>query len=270
MAEMILAQSWLVLMFPLCGFVVIGLWLGSAYREAAGRFAVAMAALTLCSSLAVAASYGATVPARPDLYPGLALVAARVGWLNFAPGLTADLGILLDPISVMMLVVISSILFFVTVYSVGYMREDAGFGRFFALLDLFGLAMLGLVLSSNILQMFVFWELVGFASYALIGFWYEKPSAVAASKKAFVVTRFADAFFLLGLIGAGFFAGGFDFALLNRPSRPSFRSTSGCPTPWRAPPRSPPSSTPPPWWWPGSTSPPACSHSLPPPASPCR
>ena len=85
----------------------------------------------------------------------------------------------------------------VNIYSIGYMREDRSAGRFFALLSLFSFSMLGLVVATNLFQMFIFWELVGVSSYLLIGFWYHKPSAVSASKQAFILTRFADSFFLL-------------------------------------------------------------------------
>jgi len=216
--EQILNHSYLALFFPLAGFIIIGLGLGRESRKLASAVAIAMATLALCSSLALAWAYKLTVLEQPGLYPDQTLVATRTSWLNFAPGMSADMGVLLDPISVMMLLVVTSIAFLVTIYSIGYMRHDPGFVRFFALLDLFVFAMLGLVLATNILQMFVFWELVGVSSYTLIGFWYEKPAAVAAAKKAFIVTRFADAFFLLGIIVISQQAGGFDFSLLNSPA----------------------------------------------------
>jgi len=93
----------------------------------------------------------------------------------------------------------------VHVYSNGYMHGDDGFGRFFAYLNLFTFSMLGLVVAPNIVQMYVFWELVGVSSFLLIGFYYQKPSAVAASKKAFIVTRFADLGFLIGVLTLGYF-----------------------------------------------------------------
>jgi NADH-quinone oxidoreductase subunit L len=124
-----------------------------------------------------------------------------------------------DPISVMMLIVISVIAFLVNIYSVGYMREDEGAGRFFALLSLFAFSMLGLVVATNLIQIYIFWELVGISSYLLIGFWYHKPSAVAASKQAFILTRFADSFFLLGILLIGFMLNSFDFLEWNNPQK---------------------------------------------------
>lgn len=106
-------------------------------------------------------------------------------WLKFTDTLHIDLGLLLDPISIMMLVVISTVSLMVHIYSVGYMHGETGFQRYYAFLSLFSFSMMGLVVATNIFQMYVFWELVGASSYLLIGFYYTKPSAVAASKKAF-------------------------------------------------------------------------------------
>jgi NADH-quinone oxidoreductase subunit L len=125
-----------------------------------------------------------------------------------------DMGVLLDPISVMMLVVITTVSFMVHLYSNGYMKGEKGFERFFAKLSLFTFSMLGLVVATNIFQMYIFWELVGVSSYLLIGFYYERPSAVAASKKAFIVTRFADLGFLIGILILSFNTKTFDFIQL--------------------------------------------------------
>ena len=125
--------------------------------------------------------------------------------------LRIDLGILLDPISVMMLVVISTVSFMVHIYSFGYMKGERGFQRYYAFLSLFTMSMLGLVVATNIFQMYIFWELVGVSSYLLIGFYYTRKEAVAASKKAFIVTRFADLGFLVGILIYGFYTGSFSF-----------------------------------------------------------
>ena len=114
--------------------------------------------------------------------------------------------------SAMMLVVITTISFMVHLYSNGYMRDhhgvwETGFQRFYAFLSLFSFSMLGLVVATNIFQMYIFWELVGASSYLLIGFYYTKPSAVSASKKAFIVTRFADLGFLIGILVLSFYVG---------------------------------------------------------------
>lgn len=132
-------------------------------------------------------------------------------WLPFTPSLSIDMGILLDPISVMMLIVISTVSFMVHIYSFGYMKGERGFQRYYAFLSLFTMSMLGLVVATNIFQMYLFWELVGVSSYLLIGFYYTKPAAIAASKKAFIVTRFADLGFLIGILIYGYYAGTYTF-----------------------------------------------------------
>ena len=144
-----------------------------------------------------------------------ALIPFNTTWLNIGANLHIDLGILLDPISVMMLVVISTVSLMVHIYSMGYMKGEVGFQRYYAFLSLFSFSMLGLVLATNIFQMYIFWELVGVSSYLLIGFYYTKPSAVAAAKKAFIVTRFADLFFLIGILVLSFYTQTFDFSILN-------------------------------------------------------
>lgn len=225
MADFIFTHSYLIPMLPLLSFVTVGLGLPRADKSIVIRIAILFSALSMGYALLTAATYLVTVMGQPQLYPAQTLICFDFAWLNFSENLTANMGIYLDPISVMMIVVITVISFLVNIYSVGYMKDDPGFNRFFALLALFSFSMLGLVISSNILQMFVFWELVGVSSYALIGFWYEKPSAVAASKKAFVVTRFADAFFLIGILIVSFYGNSFDFQVLNSPETAAILNT---------------------------------------------
>lgn len=148
-------------------------------------------------------------------------------WLAFTETLQIKMGILLDPISVMMLVVITTVSFMVHIYSLGYMHGEKGFQRFYAFLSLFTFSMLGLVIATNIFQMYIFWELVGVSSFLLIGFYYQKPSAVAASKKAFIVTRFADLGFLIGILILSVTANTFDFAVLTNPDGAVFANTAG-------------------------------------------
>jgi NADH-quinone oxidoreductase subunit L len=124
------------------------------------------------------------------------------------------MGIILDPISVMMLVVVTFVSLMVHIFSLGYMKGEERFGTYYSFLSLFTFSMLGLVVASNIFQIYIFWELVGVSSYLLIGFYYDRPSAVAASKKAFIVTRFADLGFLIGILILGFQSGTLDFNTL--------------------------------------------------------
>jgi NADH-quinone oxidoreductase subunit L len=153
--------------------------------------------------------------------------AFNTTWLQLTDKLHIDLGVLLDPISVMMLVVISTVSFMVHIYSLGYMKGERGYERFFAFLSLFTFSMLGLVLATNIFQMYIFWELVGVSSYLLIGFYYDRPSAVRAAKKAFIVTRFADFGFLIGILMLSFITGTFDFISLTNPAGTAITQGSG-------------------------------------------
>ncbi|MCF6223188.1 MAG: NADH-quinone oxidoreductase subunit L [Flavobacteriaceae bacterium] len=136
-------------------------------------------------------------------------------WMSFTDTLQIDMGVMIDQISVMMLIVVSTISFMVHLYSRGYMKGDPGYTKFFAFLSLFTFSMMGLVLSANLFQIYIFWELVGVSSFLLIGYYYTKPSAVAAAKKAFIVTRFADLGFLIGILIVGYYSGTFDFQTIN-------------------------------------------------------
>lgn len=142
------------------------------------------------------------------------IVPVRYNWLIFSPGLSVDMGILLDPISVMMLVVVTFVSLMVHIFSLGYMKGEERFTTYYAFLSLFTFSMLGLVAASNILETYIFWELVGLSSYLLIGFYYDRPAAVSAAKKAFIVTRFADLGFLIGILILAFQAGTLDFNTL--------------------------------------------------------
>src|SRR4029077_6268176 len=125
-----------------------------------------------------------------------------------------DMGIILDPISMMMIVVVTFVSLMVHIYSLGYMKGEERFSTYYAYLSLFSFSMLGLVLASNIFEIYIFWELVGISSFLLIGYYYDRPSAVAACKKAFIVTRFADVGFLIGILVLSFYSGTLDFNTL--------------------------------------------------------
>ena len=143
-------------------------------------------------------------------------------WIKFTADLSIHIGILIDPISVMMLVVVSVISFMVHLYSISYLKGEERYTTYFSFLSLFTFSMLGLVIATNIFQTYIFWELVGVSSFLLIGFYYEKPSAVAASKKAFIVTRFADLGFLTGILVLSYYSGTLDFnTLIERFTNPN-------------------------------------------------
>ncbi len=143
------------------------------------------------------------------------ILAWQNSWMHITDKLTIDMGIYLDPISVMMLIVVTTVSFLVHLYSIGYMAEEEGRNRYFAWLGLFTFSMLGLVLAPNLVQTYMFWELVGVSSFLLIGYYYDKPSAVKAALKAFIVTRFADVFFLIGILLFSYYSGSFRFEDLN-------------------------------------------------------
>lgn len=126
-----------------------------------------------------------------------------------------EVGVHIDGLAAIMAVVVTTVSLLVQIYSVGYMHGDSGYARYFAFMSLFTAAMLGLVLSSSLLQLFVHWELVGLASYLLIGFWFHRPSAAAAAKKAFIVTRFGDFAFLLAVLLIWTKSGTFEIAEIN-------------------------------------------------------
>ena len=203
--------SLIILLLPMLLFFVLGIGGHKMSHRTAGLLGTGGLFVITALSYAVAAQYF-TQPRIGGIYP--TLIPFHIEWLRFTEWLHIDLGILLDPISVMMLVVITTVSCMVHLYSLGYMHGETGFQRYYAFLSLFTFSMLGLVVATNIFQMYIFWELVGVSSYLLIGFYYTKPAAVSASKKAFIVTRFADLGFLLGILLLSYYTKTFDFAVL--------------------------------------------------------
>ena len=200
-----------IFLAPLFVFLFIGLLNSRLKPSAAGVIGTTgLATITILSYYTAYLYFFST--SSPGEYK--AIEAFNVLWLSFTDQLHIHLGILLDPLSVMMLVVITTVSLMVHIYSLGYMKGERGFQRYYAFLSLFTFSMLGLVVATNIFQMYIFWELVGVSSYLLIGFYYERPAAVAASKKAFIVTRFADLGFLVGILILSFNTNTFDFATL--------------------------------------------------------
>lgn len=198
-----------ILALPVLSFLVLALAGMKMPHKVAGAIGtLSLAAVTVLSYITAIGYFGATRNAE-----GLLPVSTpwNFQWLPFTESLHIDMGIMLDPISVMMLVVISTVSLMVHIYSFGYMKGERGFQRYYAFLSLFTFSMLGLVVATNIFQMYVFWELVGVSSYLLIGFYYTKPEAIAASKKAFIVTRFADLGFLIGILIYGYYMQTFTF-----------------------------------------------------------
>ena len=199
----------LILLLPFFSFLILGIggkWM--SHRTAGTIGTLILGAVAVLSYVTAIQYFSA-----PRLEDGTfaTLIPYNFTWLPFTETLHFDLGILLDPISVMMLIVISTVSLMVHIYSFSYMKGEVGFQRYYAFLSLFTMSMLGLVVATNIFQMYLFWELVGVSSYLLIGFYYTKPAAIAASKKAFIVTRFADLGFLIGILIYGYYGGTFGF-----------------------------------------------------------
>ena len=222
------SYAFLILLLPFLSFLLLGLLGMKMPKKVAGYIGTALMLVVVCLCYYTAYQYFFGVGREASgLYP--TVTAFNLTWLDFgkAPIFGIDLlfkiGFRLTPISTMMLLVITTVSLMVHIYSFGYMAErdenyqvegyEKGFQRFYAFLSLFTMSMLGLVVATNIFQMYLFWELVGVCSYMLIGFYYPKHAAVHASKKAFIVTRFADLFFLFGILIYSYYAGTFNYDL---------------------------------------------------------
>lgn len=211
----------LILALPLSVFVVNGLLSGNLPHRLAGWLATGSMGIATVLAWLTAYNYFFQSSSYEKIIP------FRITWLRFTETLQIDMGILLDPISVMMLVVITTISLMVFLYSMGYMQGEKGFVRYFSFLSLFSFSMLGLVVATNLFQLYMFWELVGVSSYLLIGYYYDKPEAVAAAKKAFIVTRFADFGFLVGILLLSYYTGTFDFTEITNPENAAVAGMTG-------------------------------------------
>ena len=201
--------AWLTLFAPVASFAVIGVII---WPWAYARSSHSQSASGARDFLGNSAAYLTILAVGVSFVISLMLLSATISghgkieypvheWLTVG-GFTFNVGILMDPLTSIMLVVVSGVSLMIQIYSVGYMSEEGNraYARYFAYMSLFTASMIGLVLASNIIQVFVFWELVGLCSYLLIGFWFTRPSAANAAKKAFIVTRVGDFGFLLGIL----------------------------------------------------------------------
>ncbi|MBQ5732900.1 MAG: NADH-quinone oxidoreductase subunit L, partial [Selenomonadaceae bacterium] len=204
--EFALEHAWLIPLLPALAFVVIGMVTRSCGRLSAA-IAVSMSALSflLAAGTALAVVEGNITVEAPFIQ--------KVSWFHIGI-VQIDMGVLVDPLTAMMLMVVTTVSLLVQIYSCGYMKGDPGYGRFFAFLSLFAGSMLGLVVAVNFLQLYFFWELVGLCSYLLIGFYYHKVSAREAAKKAFMTTRVGDFGLLLGILLLQLTFGTLDFQAL--------------------------------------------------------
>lgn len=210
----------LIPLLPLASFVLLGLFGRKYLSNISGIIGTGSLLVSCIISLSTAYQYFFVIGNVNGIYQKI--IAFNYTWLEFGPNVSIDMGIILDPISVMMIVVVTFVSLMVHIFSLGYMKGEERFATYYAFLSLFTFSMLGLVLSTNIFQIYMFWELVGVSSFLLIGYYFEKPSAVAASKKAFIVTRFADLGFLIGILILAFNAETLDFGtLIQRLTDPS-------------------------------------------------
>jgi NADH-quinone oxidoreductase subunit L len=219
------AAVWFIFLLPLVSFLIIGL----VIRPFFNRYAH-LSGLVLVASLSAALGLSIwSLRSAILLYPTKVLDHSLSfnshEWLSIhgatnllgdkCIGACIEIGILLNPLTSIMLIVVTGVSLMVQVYSISYMRQDPGHARYFAYMSLFTAVMIGLVLASNIIQLYIFWELVGLSSYLLIGFWHERPAAAAAAKKAFIITRIGDVGFLIAILYLFFQADAFAAAGLN-------------------------------------------------------
>ncbi len=201
---------WLILLLPIASFVINSLIIRPFVRKES-RVAGYITITAIAGSLALSIWALKEVMVAPNHV----LELPDITWLVLSNGFTIHLGVLMDSLTAVMLIVVTLVSLMVQIYSQGYMHGDPGYTRYFTFMSLFTASMLGVVLSDSLLMVFVFWEMVGLCSYLLIGFWFHKPSAANAAKKAFIVTRFGDFGFLAAILLLYANTGTFDIAQLH-------------------------------------------------------
>src|SRR4029077_3558128 len=209
---------WLVLFLPLAAAVIIPLFTRRDRDLSAGLSIGAVVAGFILSVIFIA--WEGWQPAQAE------------SWLNWMSigDLQISLGLRFDPLSLLMTLIVTGVASLIHIYSWGYMRDDRGFSRYFACLSLFTFSMLGIVLANNFIELFIFWELVGLSSYLLIGFWFERPAAANAGKKAFITNRLGDFGFFLGILAVWATLGSLNFATLQNSLTANPNALGGFPT----------------------------------------
>jgi len=201
---------WLIFLLPLFSFIIIGFFV-RPFVKAGSRIAGYITILAIGGSLALSIWALFAVAASPHHE----IPVPDITWVVLEGGVTIHLGLIMDSLTAVMLIVVTVVSLMVQIYSQGYMHGDPGYHRYYAWMSLFTASMIGLVLADNLLFLFVFWELVGLCSYLLIGFWFHRPSAADAAKKAFIVTRLGDFGFLAGILLLYLNTGTFDIGELH-------------------------------------------------------
>ncbi|MEN9203153.1 MAG: NAD(P)H-quinone oxidoreductase subunit 5 [Thermostichus sp. DG02_3_bins_51] len=209
--EFIYAYAWLIPVYPLVAAFLLGL--GILMFNDWTRANRSLAAFLSVFSIGTAMVHAFAVLVTQ--VQGHEAFLKTVTWAQ-AGSFSVEMGFVVDHLTAMMLVVVTTVAFLVQIYSDGYMAHDPGYVRFYAYLSLFSSSMLGLVVSPNLVQIYIFWELVGMCSYLLIGFWYDRPAAAEAAQKAFVVNRVGDFGLLLGILGFYWLSGSFEFNEIGR------------------------------------------------------
>ncbi|MEM6612774.1 MAG: NAD(P)H-quinone oxidoreductase subunit 5 [Cyanobacteria bacterium P01_C01_bin.72] len=207
--EPLYQYAWLIPVLPLIGATIVGIGLISVnkatnnLRQIVAVFIVSIIGATMVMSFAILWSQ----------IHGHEAVTRTIEWAS-AGDFHLSMGYTIDHLSAMMLVVVTTVAFLVMIYTDGYMAHDPGYVRFYAYLSIFSSSMLGLVISPNLVQIYIFWELVGMCSYLLIGFWYDRQPAADACQKAFVTNRVGDFGLLLGMLGLYWATGSFEFGVM--------------------------------------------------------
>jgi NAD(P)H-quinone oxidoreductase subunit 5 len=207
--EALYDYAWLIPVFPLAGAMLVGLGLISlnkftnGLRELNAVFVISLMGAAMVASFALLASQ----------FQGHPVYIQSFEWAS-AGNFHLNMGYTIDHLTSLMLVIVTTVAMLVMIYTHGYMSHDPGYVRFYAYLSLFSSSMLGLVISPNLVQVYIFWELVGMCSYLLIGFWYDRQGAADACQKAFVTNRVGDFGLLLGMLGLYWATGSFDFQIM--------------------------------------------------------
>lgn len=207
--ELLYQLAWLIPVLPLFGATVVGIGLIS-FNQATNKLRQLNAVFIITCLGAALVMSGALLW---DQIQGHANYSQMIEWAS-AGGFHLEMGYVIDHLSALMLVIVTSVALLVMIYTDGYMAHDPGYVRFYAYLSLFASSMLGLVISPNLVQVYIFWELVGMCSYLLIGFWYDRKAAADACQKAFVTNRVGDFGLLLGILGLYWATGSFDFGTI--------------------------------------------------------
>ncbi len=207
--EALYDYAWLIPVFPLAGAMLVGLGLISLNKFTNGLRELNAVLIISLMGAAMAASFALLA----SQFQGHPTYSYSFEWAS-AGNFHLNMGYSIDHLTSLMLVIVTTVAMLVMIYTHGYMSHDPGYVRFYAYLSLFSSSMLGLVISPNLVQVYIFWELVGMCSYLLIGFWYDRKGAADACQKAFVTNRVGDFGLLLGMLGLYWATGSFDFQIM--------------------------------------------------------